>query len=64
MLGNKPPNLSEEAKRWHVLEVIRPVKEEELEKMLQKNTDRNIRMKRNNLHEFSEISIQISVSQG
>ncbi len=64
MLGNKPPNLSEEANRWHIVEVIRLDKEEELEKMLQKNTDRNIRMKCNNFHEFSEISTQISVSQG
>jgi len=40
--GSKPPNLSEEeAKRWHVVEIIR-LDKAEIEKMLQKNTDTEI----------------------
>ena len=40
--GNVPPNLTEEeAKRWHVIEIVR-LDKEEIEKMSQKNTNTEI----------------------
>ena len=40
--GNMPPNLSdEEAKRWHIVEIIR-LDTEEIEKMSQKNSNSEI----------------------
>ena|SRR5215475_2721431 len=42
ILNNKPPNLDEEdAKRWHVFEVVH-LDKNEMEKMLVKNTDTEI----------------------
>jgi hypothetical protein len=40
--GNEPPNLSkEEAKKWHSVKIV-PLDKEEMERMLQTDTDREI----------------------